>query len=191
MSVLVNRRQSTPPPDGGPGVMQPRAPFTPGQTADPIAPSAPQLEARANRGPIRSRLGFARSTIKVGAAVVSRVPRTNGLVELYGHGGVTMPPGPSPQQVRSSLFQTLQLGPIVNVFGNNALRAAGFPISGALLRPNPGWTIRTGQPATSTSGGPAQGIGARMRPQPRLTKVQTIPRYQTQPARYPTTGGNG
>lgn len=187
-SVLTRRAQAPEP--TGPGVVQPVAPYTPGLTAPPVQPSAPDTEARANRGPIRSRLGLVSTGLKVGAAVVSRVPRTKGLVELYGHGAVTMPPAPAPVQVRSSIFQRLQLGPIVNVFGNNALRDAGFPISGALLRPNPGWTIKTGQIDQDTSGGPAQAPTARMRPRPQLKKVQTVPRYQTQPARYPTTGGN-
>ena len=141
-------------------------PYNPGMAADP-APQ-PVVDFISSRSPLSSSRGPLSATMKAGAPVVSRVPDRTGEIHEYEVDAVVMA-APKPAPVWSSDAQPVQLGPIVNYSIITSLRRAGFPISGALLRVNPGWSPKVAHPVILASGpGPVQ---THMRPRPRFSRV--------------------
>ena len=151
--------------------------MTPGQTPPPVPEPATAYAFTST--PLISRLRGAVATRRTGAAVTSRVPFRSD-VDSYSHTAKPAEQPQTPQPVRSSLFQTVLVGPIVNVSTNLGLYRAGFPISGALLRPNPGWTFQAPKATT------AQRAKTSMTPRPAYGRVQNVPKYRTRPGVYPT-----
>src|SRR5215472_12120788 len=88
--------------------------------------------------------------------------------------------------VDSSKFQPILVGPHLNYILNAFLYRAGFPAALAAGRRSPYLSTRVDQLVTRTAGGPGKGtMGTSQR---RFTAVQTVPRYSTMPKHYDTKG---
>jgi len=170
----------------GPGVPTMHEPYNPGMTPDPTTPVTGYVTTRS---PLAGVDPPTHATVRTRAPVVSRAPNRAGESHTYGRGAYDMYGSPMAVAVRSSLFQPDQMGPIVNVAGNAHLYRCGVPTGiGLPGRGNPGLSFRAAAIATSRFGGPT---ASRMGAKPAFSRVQTIPRYATQPARYNTRSAGG
>jgi hypothetical protein len=161
-----------------------------------MAPPPVITGASLRPGSLSSRLGLPSSSRKVWAAVVNRVEMRQGETHLYVHGAepVEVPryggagAGTGATPPASSATQPMLVGPIVNVARNGFLRRAGVPLGiGYPGRAAPYDSVRTAQIATNpVTGGAGPG---QSRPRPAFKRVQSVPRYTTQPKRYGTTSG--
>lgn len=129
-------------------------------------------------------------TVASNASVVDRHNRRNG---IRNTGGFQLRKDRTPQitnPVFSSKFQNWLVGPQVVYSQNDCWYSAGYPaatISFGTMR-NMGWSERTPQLATRSTGGPGP---AAMLPAPRFKAVQTVPRYSTMPPMYNTSSSPG
>jgi len=169
---------------------------TPGLTGRKAAPTIDGASLKHTRTPLTSRLVAAVSTFRIGAPIVNRVPMRQGETHLYVHGAepVAVPnyggrsAGSGATPPNGSATQPVLIGPIVNVMRNGFLYRAGLGFGiGRPGRAAPYDSVRTAQLQTNpVSGGAGAGT---MRAKPAFTRVQTVPRYTTQPRRYDTTSG--
>lgn len=117
------------------------------------------------------------STAFTRSAVVHRIPRRRGIRYFYGHGSTPMPsPGVrASNRVESSMFQPIQTK-LVNWTQNDAWFEGGYPR-------NLGYSFRTPQLQTQTTGGPGPGM---MAARPLFPRVQKVRRYSTYAPTYNT-----
>jgi hypothetical protein len=129
------------------------------------------------------------ATTESNASVVKRALRTVGLHFL---GGVQHREAQAPQipdNVDSSKFNQILIGPHLSAQFNDkwyiAYPAASV-MNGGLH--NLALSERVSQLVTRASGGPGP---ATMMPAPKFTRVQNVPRYSTMPQQYPTSSAKG
>lgn len=122
------------------------------------------------------------TTIRTGAAVVTRASRRGGIMSFWGHGAVRMP-NAVPQQangfgnVMRSPFQPLNVQ-LIDFQINPSWHEAGYP-------QNLGLSQRQPQPRTNMSGGPGESM---MQQHPMFTRVQQVPRARARVSIFPTKG---
>lgn len=123
------------------------------------------------------------------ATVVDRHWRRNGLVYTAGRQSSKGTAPQQPQPVRSSNFSKWLIGPQVNYIMNDDWYIA-YPAATVMFGGdrNLALSSRVDQLPTRTSGGPGPST---MRPAPRFTKVQQVPRYSVIPSQYPTQSTQG
>jgi hypothetical protein len=128
-------------------------------------------------------------TIASNATVVDRHWRRNGLVYTAGRQSSKGTAPQQPRPVRSSNFSKWLIGPQVNYIMNDDWYIA-YPAATVMFGGdrNLGLSTRVDQLPTRTSGGPGP---ATMRPAPRFTRVQQVPRYSVIPPQYPTQSTQG
>lgn len=147
-----------------------------------LVPPVTSYAASRDVSPLSSRSYIPPSTNRTNSAVVTRVPRRNGIAYFYSHGGLTMPanavPRPGSGGVWSSSFQQV-LVQLHDWVKNSDWFAAGYPR-------NLGYAFRVQQVSTKAGGG---SVG-RMQPRPLFPKVQVIPRATVVPPAYKTRSSN-
>jgi hypothetical protein len=128
-------------------------------------------------------------TVASNASIVDRRSRRNGL--QYTAGRMSRPNGlpETPKPVRSSKFQKWLIGPQVNYIQNLDWYIV-YPAATVMFGGdrNLALSTRVDQLATRTTGGPGP---ASMRPAPRFSRVQQVPRYSTVPRMFPTQTTQG
>jgi len=123
-------------------------------------------------------------TAMANASVVSRHNRRNGIKNNAGYQIREAETPQIPRNVNSSRFQEWLVGDQV-AFSLNDDWYIAYPAASVMLGGlrNLALSTRVAQLPTRTTGGPGP---ASMRPRPRFSRVQTIPRYSTMPPQYPT-----
>lgn len=167
------------------GMVHPRSPQDPNPSVISYKGSEEpptQTYAKAySYGSLGTPNSAASSTPWTKSAMVTRIPRRQGMRYFYGYGAQPMPlpnpyPGGNDGQVRISAFQRY-MNHLYNFVKYDGLFSAGYPR-------NLGLTFRVQQIKTQVTGG---SWNAAMSPAPVFPKVQTTGRYSTVPRAYNTT----
>lgn len=123
------------------------------------------------------------------SALVNRVERRNGLHYTKGRHVRDAPLPQYNDPVYSSEYQTWLIGPHVNYILNDAWYIA-YPAATISFGTNRNLALsqKVPQIVTRTTGGPGPSA---MRPAPKFTAVQQVPRYSTMPSSYNTQSAQG
>lgn len=144
--------------------------------------------------PLQNRLNVPPSNVRTRAAVVSRVPRMNGLSYLWGYGGVNMSGSRKvPTSLDNGSVNSSQFQPVLQVlhdYSRNTKWYIAYPNGAAVFQgSNPVryeyYSMRVPQIPVRTSGGPGP-ITQHMQPKPRFSRVQRISRAIAQIKYYST-----
>lgn len=147
---------------------------------------------------LTGHLSAPHATARTRSAVVSRIPRMNGIEGVYGYGAVNMgnspryPVGANTGAVPSSSYQTYNQ--MLHFFSRNLKWYIAYPNGAAVFQgSNPVryqyYSMRVPQIATRTSGGPGP-VTMTMTPKPRWGAVQRVQRAVAQVRYFGTQGGN-
>lgn len=157
----------------------------------PAMTTTPQL--------LTSHLSVPASSVRTMSAVVSRIPRMNGLEYVYGYGAVNMTGSPKiPTSKDNGAVNSTQFQPLLQAlhyYSKNLRWYIMYPNGAAVFRgSNPVryqyYSMKVPQINTRTSGGPG-GIGVRMQAKPRWTAVQKVQRAAAAVRYYATESGRG
>lgn len=128
-------------------------------------------------------------TVASNASIVDRRSRRNGLQYTAGRQSMKNQLPQENRPIRSSKFQQWLIGPQVNYIQNLDWYIA-YPAATVMFGGdrNLALSTRVDQLVTRATGGPGP---SSMRPAPRFSRVQQIPRYSTVPRMYPTQTTQG